>query len=91
MIGQRDVVKTWGSGSRGEELLRSLPESHVIHTMVREQVQILRFLQELYALRNRLMQMGTLDESRAILDDIRHYAELLLDVENHLLREEQVI
>lgn len=90
MIDQRYAANPPGS-SRGEELLKSLPEGHVIHTLVTEHVQILGFLRELDALRNRLMQMGTLDESRAILDNICSYSELLLDAESHHLREEQVV
>ena len=68
-----------------------MPEGHVIHTLAGEHVQILGFLRELDTLRNELLQMATLEESRAILDDIRHYAELLLDAESHHLREEQVV
>jgi len=91
MTDQRRVANPMGSGSRGEELLKSLPEGHVIHTLVTEHVQILGVLKELDALRTKLVQMTTLDESRAILDNICSYAELLLDAERHYLREEQVV
>ncbi|UCH63146.1 MAG: hemerythrin domain-containing protein [Fidelibacterota bacterium] len=91
MIDEQYNVNRPGSGSRGEELLKSLPEGHVIHTLVNEHVQILGFLRELDALRNRLMQMQTFDESQAILDNINDYTELLLDAESHHLREEQVV
>ena len=91
MTDQQRAANPMGSGGSEGDLLQSLPVGHVIHTLVSEHVQIFGFLRELDTLRNELLQMATLEESRAILDDIRHYAELLLDAESHHLREEQVV
>jgi DUF438 domain-containing protein len=77
--------------SGGEDILQSLPEGHVIHTLVREHRRILDILLEIDALRSSLKLKGSLDESRSILQDIAHYTEMLLDAENHHLREEQVV
>ncbi len=91
MTGQQRAANPMGSGGREGDLLQSLPEGHVIHTLVSEHIQIFGFLRELDTLRIKLLQMATLEESRAILDDIRRYAELLLDAESHHLREERVV
>ncbi len=66
MTDQQRAANPMGSGDREGDLLRSLPEGHVIHTLVSEHVQILGFLRELGTLRIKLLQMATLEESRAI-------------------------
>ena len=78
-------------GAAGKELLKSLPESHVLGVLVQEHDLIIGFLREVDALRNRFMQTTTPDESRAIIDGMREYAWLLLGVESHQLREEEVV
>ncbi|MFC1619657.1 hemerythrin domain-containing protein [Candidatus Neomarinimicrobiota bacterium] len=77
--------------SGGEEILQTLPEGHVIHTLVREHRRILDILLEIDALRASLKLKGSLEESESILRDIAQHAEMLLDAENHHLREEQVV
>lgn len=77
--------------SGGEDILQSLPEGHVIHTLVREHRRILDILLEIDALRNSLKLNRSLEESRSVLQEIAHYTEMLMDAENHHLREEQVV
>ncbi|MFC1542932.1 hemerythrin domain-containing protein [Candidatus Neomarinimicrobiota bacterium] len=89
MTDRPEVSNLRGGGRK--ELLRSLPESHVLHTITQEHEHITGFLRELDTQRNQLVQKATLNESRSILDDIRHSAELLLDTESHHIREEEVV
>ncbi len=75
----------------GERLLALLPEGHVIHTLVSEHVQILALLREIDRVRVKLLTLETLDEDRDTLENLRQVAELLLEAENHHLREERVL
>jgi DUF438 domain-containing protein len=91
MTDQQDATSQGVNGGGSEELLKNLPEGHVIHTLVLEHVEILGILRKLDILRNTLSRMATLEESADTLQEIGHSANLLLDAEKHHLREEQVV
>lgn len=91
MTEKRGSSKQRGSGDRGEDLLKALPEDHVLSTMIAEHRQIIGFLRELDNNRNQLLQMVSMSESGAIIDNFSRYAHLLIDVESHNIREENVV
>ncbi|MFB0516815.1 MAG: hemerythrin domain-containing protein, partial [Candidatus Neomarinimicrobiota bacterium] len=75
----------------GERLLEQVPEGHVIHTLVSEHRKIIGILRKLDNLRNTLMDKSCLEDCQDIFGEIHRCAELLLDADNHHLREEEVV
>lgn len=77
--------------SGGEQLLELLPKGHVIHTLVNEHVRILDLLREIDQIRIKLLTLDVIEEDQDTLEKLRKVAELLLETENHHLREERVL
>ena len=91
MTKKRKSSEQRGSGNRAEELLKTLPKDHVLSTMITEYQQITGLLRELDNSRSQLMRRESISESDATLENLRRYSKLLLEIESHNIREENVI
>jgi len=91
MMDEEVVSGTISDSGGNEKLLQQVPEGHVIHTLVSEHFQILGILRTLDDLRRKLFHKSIAEESREILDEIGRCAGLLLDAENHHLRDGEVV
>lgn len=74
-----------------EQIKKTLPAGHVIHTMVCEHEVILKFLDKLESLNNRMQKLGNYPENKEDMTELRHIAEHLVEAEAHHSREENVL
>ena len=68
-----------------------LPPGHVIHTLVSEHEMILRFLDELEAVRQAAQKMTDYSSNKDEVKKLTHIAEHLVGAEPHHKREEEVL
>lgn len=73
------------------DLKAALKPSHVLHTLIEEHNEILKFLDALESLNARIQKMASYEENTAIFNDLKHITELILEAERHHKREEDVL
>jgi DUF438 domain-containing protein len=74
-----------------DRMKASLPEGHVIHTLVCEHDMILGFLDKLDETNNSIQKMASYDAKREEFWTLKHIAEHLVGAEPHHAREEEVL
>ena len=74
-----------------EKMKKSLPEEHIVSTLVSEHESILCFLDELEMLNKRIWQKDKYDAGDEDFKKLRHIAEHLVETELHHQREEDVL
>ena len=80
------VIKT-----KNIELYNSLPENHVLKTLMEEHFNIRRFVSEMEEAVKELMELVELPESTPLMTDLYRVSDHLLRTERHHIREESVI
>ncbi|AST58090.1 histidine kinase [Thermoanaerobacterium thermosaccharolyticum] len=73
------------------DLKASLPHDHVLNTFIEEHDEILKLLDKLEQLNNKIQKMKSNEESAAIFSDLKNTAEGILNAEKHHKREEDVL
>ena len=79
------------AASGAQLLITTLPEQHVIHTLVKEHLRFLVKLKEIMEARERLKKCETVEETKVILGEIGSFVQVILDADSHHQREEKVL
>ena len=72
-------------------LITTLPEQHVIHTLVKEHLAFLGKLKQIMEARERLQKCEAVEDAQVILSEINGFVQMLLDADSHHQREEKVL